>query len=276
MPKTINFLICLNVQRLPVTRWLIAAALCTTHTLAFGLEALNTPRLPQTLERTAILHSTQWQGLELDFERVFSQTSLEMILEQLAAVLPPQTPVWFEHGVAQASWTTFKNASVQDTVTGDSASTAPASNPLAGNVSHALYLWANESGQTEGLFSSLSFSGATALVATETRGEPRPDLGLRNSGAPATSSAWLPPGSVQLFGLQDRAAGGLASLQAFNVPASRTELLRQLRAYARQHGWRGQGEELIFLRGSKRLQFEIDASLGQTNAVIYETEQDSL
>jgi hypothetical protein len=276
MPKTINFLICLNVQQLPATRWLIAAALCTTHTWAFGLEALNTPRLPQTLERTAILHSTQWQGLELDFERVFSQTSLEMILEQLAAVLPPQTPVWFEHGVAQASWTTFKNASVQDTVTGDSASTAPASNPLAGNVSHALYLWANESGQTEGLFSSLSFSGATALVATETRGEPRPDLGLRNSGAPATSSAWLPPGSVQLFGLQDRAAGGLASLQAFNVPAGRTELLLQLRAYARQHGWRGQGEELIFLRGSKRLQFEIDASLGQTNVVTYETEQDSL
>ena len=199
-----------------------------------------------------------------------------MILEQLAAVLPPQTPVWFEHGVAQASWTTFKNASVQAAVTGDSASSAPASNLRAGNISHALYLWANESGQTEGLFSSLGFGGATALAATETRGEPRPDLGQRKSGVPATSSAWLPPGSVQLFGLQDRAAGGLASLQAFNVPASRTELLRQLRAYARQHGWRGQGEELIFLRGSKRLQFEIDVSLGQTNAVIYETEQDSL
>ena len=276
MPKTINVLICLDVQRLPVTRWLIAAALCTTHTLAFGLDALKNKQLPQTLERTVILHRTQWQGLELDFERVFSQTSLEMILEQLAAVLPPQTPVWFEHGVAQASWTTFKNASVQAAVTGDSASSAPASNLRAGNISHALYLWANESGQTEGLFSSLGFGGATALAATETRGEPRPDLGQRKSGVPATSSAWLPPGSVQLFGLQDRAAGGLASLQAFNVPASRTELLRQLRAYARQHGWRGQGEELIFLRGSKRLQFEIDVSLGQTNAVIYETEQDSL
>ena len=276
MLNTINFLICLNVQQLPATRWLIAAALCTTHTLAFGLEALNTPRLPQTLERTAILHSTQWQGLALDLERVFSQTSLEIILEQLAAVLPPQTPVWFEHGVAQASWTTFKNVSAQDAVTGDSASTAPASNPLAGNVSHALYLWANESGQTVGLFSSLGFGGAATMVATETRGEPRSDLGQRKSGVPAISSAWLPPGSVQLFGLQDRSAGGLASLQAFNVPAGRTELLHQLRAYARQHGWRGQGEELIFLRGSKRLQFEIDVSLGQTNAVIYETEQDSL
>jgi hypothetical protein len=276
MLNTLNFLICLNVQRLPATRRLIAAALCTTHTFAFGLEALNTPRLPPTLERTAILHRTQWQGLELDFERVFSQTSLEMVLEQLAAVLPPQTPVWFEHGVAQASWTTFKNASVQAAVTGDSVSTAPASNPLTSNVSHALYLWANGSGQTEGLFSSLGFGGAATMAATETRGEPRPDLGQRKSGVQATSSAWLPPGSVQLFGLQDRAAGGLASLQAFNVPASRTELLLQLKAYARQHGWRGQGEELIFLRGSKRLQFEIDASLGQTNVVTYETEQDSL
>jgi hypothetical protein len=126
------------------------------------------------------------------------------------------------------------------------------------------------------LFSSLGFGGAATMAATETRGEPRPDLGQRKSGVQATSSTWLPPGSVQLFGLQDRAAGGLASLQAFNVPAGRTELLLQLRAYARQHGWRGQGEELIFLRGSKRLQFEIDASLGQTNVVTYETEQDSL
>ena len=194
--------------------------------------------LPTSVQRIPMMQRASWQGLEIEFERLYSLESLDKVLEQLASALPPMTPLWSEEGMAQATW-------------------------LDEQRSYTLLLWLNEKKETEGLLSSLALkpSGSDAV---------------HDQTLLASVSRWLPHSAVKLFHFLDSAIDSPALVALFSLSMTPSMLAQHLQTYARQSGWIQQAQSLSFVRGEAHLLFESIVVHGQTTVFIYYTAQESL
>ena len=204
---------------------------------AQGSVSLKSVALPQAVTRSVIVDNSEWQGVGVELEHLHSSTTLEVTLEQLAMFLPELTPVWSEHGVAQAHWTNTK-------------------------ASYALFLWATQTQTTEGLLSGLIFSQPQSLV--------------RNTVSVQFAALdWLPKQAQQLFRLIDDSGTQPIVLSSFTVATTSSQLADHLKAYGQRNGWVRLPDELTFFRKTRRLSFQVMIDQGETTVLVYETSRDA-
>ena len=215
----------------------VVSGLAAWLSVAQASVCLKSIVLPQAVERSVVINSSQWQAVSVELEYLHSSATLEATLEQLAMFLPELTPVWSEQGVAQAHWTSAK-------------------------ASYALFLWATQSQTTEGLLSGLSVGQADRL---------------KHNTLPAQFAAadWLPKQTRQLFRFTDQSGGQPVALSSFTVSKTPSQLADHLNAYGQRNGWVRLPDELTFFRDARRLSFQIMVDKGHTTVVVYETSREA-
>lgn len=220
--------------------------------------------LPQAVTRSMIIEKSAWQGQGIELEHLSSDAAPEVLLEQLAMLMPELTPVWSEADVVRAHWTTSE-------------------------VSYALFLWITERQGTEGLLSAVALTQPERLV--------------KNTSLPASFKAldWLPKQAAQLYSFTDSSSGLPAVISGFTVPMIASQLIEHLKSYGQRNGWlplrvditfarddkrlpedlafeRGAKhlhEDLTFIRDAERLLFLVTSGQGQTTVLVFESSRDA-
>ena len=214
---------------------LLISALSLTPTWCSSAQAsaLKAIVLPQAVTRSVMLDKSQWQGVSVELERLQSPATLEATLEQLAMLLPELTPVWSEHGVMQAHWSSAQN-------------------------SYVLLLWETQTHSTEGILSGLAL--AQPLM-----------VGHHTLPVKFTAMDWLPTQTQQLFRLIDTSGAQPVALSSFIVSATSSQLVDHLNAYGRRNGWVRLPDDLSFLRNDTHLSFQVMTETGHATVLVYET-----
>jgi hypothetical protein len=239
----IRLLLCFVIQpnaRQGQGHWFLAgltSLLCVCLSPVQAKVSLQSLALPQTVMRSVIIDQSTWQGMGVELEHLHSEATPEVILEQLALLLPELTPVWFEQDVVRAHWTTT-------------------------NASYALFLWATENQATEGLLS------VVALGSREGQIKATPPVAAR-------ALDWLPQQAAPLFSFTDSASGLPAVLSGFAVPLMSSQVIDHLKRYGQRHGWLRLQDDLTFVRDAKRLSFLVSPAQGNTTVFILETSRDA-